>query len=62
MKPAYEDSDDLAHYIELHQIRVISYSEASITVESLYSKDGKGMYVEETIDATWQAVRDYLGY
>lgn len=61
-KLAYQTPDDLAEYIELHCISVLGYSADKITVESVYTKDGKAMYVEETVDATWQAVRDYLGY
>lgn len=58
----YQNPEDLAAYIELHCISVLSYSADNITVESCYTKDGKVFYAEETIDATWQAVRDYLGY
>lgn len=53
---------ELAEYIELHCISVLYYGVETIAVESVYTKDGHTFYVEEMVDATWQAVRDYLGY
>lgn len=56
----------LLSYIEMHHIAVVGQVERSgstfIRVNSLYCKDSSAQYEIEEIPATWQAVRDYLGY
>jgi len=45
-----------------HHMTVISHTETTITVEAIYTKDGHAFMMPETIDATPQAVSDWLGY
>ncbi len=53
----------LIKYIESHGHVVLSNTDTTITVRAVYMKRGVGCkVVQETIDATPQAVRDWLGY
>lgn len=52
----------LIKYIESHGQRVLSSTETTITVSATYKTPTGYTMVDETIDATPQAVRDWLGY
>lgn len=52
----------LIKYIESHGQRVLSSTETTITVSATYKTPTGYTMVDETIDATLQAVRDWLGY
>ncbi len=52
----------LLNYLKQHSITVLSNTDHTITVEAVYSKDGVAFTEPETIPATMQAVRDWLGY
>lgn len=52
----------LLRILAAHHMTVISHTKTTITVEAVYCKDGYSFVVPETIDATPQAVSDWLGY
>ena len=58
----YYDNYKLIAFIHDHYIKVVSCTATTINVESQFCKDGTAYTEEETIRATMQDVRDYLGY
>ncbi|HJP68268.1 MAG TPA: hypothetical protein VJ846_05145 [Sphingomicrobium sp.] len=52
----------LAAYIAKHSINAHVGCDGKIVVEAVYCKDGVAFSEIETIDPTFQAVRDWLGY
>jgi hypothetical protein len=56
--------NSLINFLKSHSITIKSISPdgKTITAVGLYSKDGVAFSQDEEIEATWSAVRDWLGY
>lgn len=52
----------LKEYLESHGVMILSSTETTITVRAVYCINGVAVVTPETIDATPQAVRNWLGY
>lgn len=52
----------LIAYLEDHYIEIVGSTETTITVIGRYTKDCVPFSQEDTIEATYKAVRAYLGY
>ncbi|MES2729963.1 MAG: hypothetical protein V4621_07715 [Pseudomonadota bacterium] len=49
-------------FLAQHSIEVTGHTEDSISVVAQYSRDGVAFSVPEIIPATWEGVRNWLGY
>lgn len=52
----------MIQFIEQHSVTVLDATNDAITVDTLFSDNGRAVYQRETVPATWQDVRNYLGY
>jgi len=52
----------LIKILQQHNVEVVGHSDDTITVASVYCKDGKAFEQMEDVKAELQAVREYLNY
>lgn len=54
--------DQLITFIKQHAIDVVSHTDDTITCVAVYCKGGAAFTHQETINANWNSVRNWLGY